>query len=66
MLRKSFPLRPAIRFVFALGASAMAASPAIPAGNTAVPEPYMVSVLALAMAGVLIDRRLASRKPAQD
>ena len=44
----------------------MVASPAFAAGNTSVPEPDMVSVLALAMAGVLIGRRLASRKPPRD
>jgi len=66
MLRNALSLRSAVRIVLALAASTMAVSPALAAGNAPVPEPNMVSVLALAIAGVLIGRRLASRKPPRD
>lgn len=49
------------QFFLTLSVAALSASPAWAAGN-AVPEADTVSLLALALAGVIIGRRLSSRK----
>jgi len=42
------------------------AMPAYAQGGTVVPEPNSIAVLSLAMAGVLIGRRMAKGNPPQD
>lgn len=39
------------------------AQPAYAAGNAPVPEPGMLGLLAMAVTGVVVGRRLASKKP---
>ncbi len=53
--------------VLGLAACLMLAAPAYASGQDAeVPEANMVSLLSLAMAGVLIGRRMSSKRPPRD
>lgn len=51
--------------VLAAAGGVLAATPAHAAGSTALPEPGMITLLSIAVAGVLIGRRFA-RKPPRD
>jgi hypothetical protein len=44
----------------------LAASPAWASGGMAIPEPTDITLLALGLAGVIIGRRGAKRRPPQD
>ncbi len=56
-----------LRTYFSAIAVSMAfASQAVAADGTSVPEPNMIAMLSLAMAGVLIGRRMAKNTPPRD
>jgi len=54
------------KFVSATVISMALAAPAFATDGTSVPEPNMIAMLSLAMAGVLIGRRMAKSDPPKD
>ena len=55
-----------IRIVIAVGVSALLATPAYAAGSVALPDPSGITLFSLGVAGLIIGRRVISRRRNDD
>ena len=66
MPRKALPLKSPVQWAFAVVMAAGLSQPAHAAADALIPEPDMLVLLGLAIAGVVVGRRLASKRPPED